>query len=148
MFTRRLDPGGVNFSRLTAGEEALFVEMVPSLRSVAAGVKSAPSESSSEDEGLEEVMGRPPSADMMDTDGQEREESAVNRQTALLSLDVLARVLGKRHETAFIGVLKDVTGIVAGDGPGALPGGACVIMCSVKPFFSAEFFMLNANEAS
>lgn len=127
MFTRRLAPGGVKSRRLTAGEEALFVEMVPSLRSVATGAKSAPSESSTEeDEELEEVMGRSPSAELIDTDGKERKESAVNRQTALLSLDVLARVMGRRHETVFVGVLKDVTGIVAGDGPGALPGEARV----------------------
>lgn len=146
MFTRRLDPGGVNAPRLTAAEEALFVEMVPSLRSVATGVKSAPSESSTaeEDEELEEVMGRSPSAELMNT-GEEMEESAVNRQTALLSLDVLARVLGKHHETAFVSVLSDVTGIVAGDGPGALPGEAHVIMCSVKQFFFVELFFVHVE---
>ena len=59
----------------------------------------------------------------MDGEGEdEMGENAVNRQTALLSLDVLARVLGRRHQDAFIGVLDDVTHIVAGEGPGALPG--------------------------
>lgn len=59
----------------------------------------------------------------MDEDGEgDMVESAVNRQTALLSLDVLARVLGRRHQGAFVGVLDDVTEIVAGEGPGALPG--------------------------
>lgn len=64
------------------------------------------------------------SADGMDEDKAEGDmvESAVNRQTALLSLDVLARVLGRRHQGAFVGVLDDVTEIVAGGGPGALPG--------------------------
>lgn len=57
-----------------------------------------------------------------DTQKIDMVESAVNRQTALLSLDVLARVLGRRHQDAFVGVLDDVTEIVAGKGPGALPG--------------------------
>lgn len=57
-----------------------------------------------------------------DSDPDGMKESAVNRQTALLSLDVLARVLGRRHQGAFEGVLGDVTEIVAGVGPGALPG--------------------------
>ena len=56
-------------------------------------------------------------------------ESAVNRQTALLSLDVLARVLGRRHQDAFVGVLDDVTEIVAGEGPGALPGEKLSVLC-------------------
>lgn len=75
---------------------------------------------------LTQVMG-PSSraaADPMDEDEGEGDmvESAVNRQTALLSLDVLARVLGRRHQGAFVGVLDDVTEIVAGEGTGALPG--------------------------
>ncbi len=57
----------------------------------------------------------------MDDADEDMGESAVNRQTALLSLNVLARVLGRRHQGAFVGVLDDVTQIVAGDGPGALP---------------------------
>lgn len=67
-----------------------------------------------------QVMG--PSSDAMDEDEDDMKESAVNRQTALLSLDVLARVLGRRHQGAFIGVLDNVTEIVAGKGPAALPG--------------------------
>lgn len=59
---------------------------------------------------------------MDDEDEDDVGESAVNRQTALLSLNVLARVLGRRHQGAFMGVLDDVTQIVAGEGPGALPG--------------------------
>lgn len=68
------------------------------------------------------VMGR--SSGAMDEDDGEDDmtESAVNRQTALLSLDVLARVTGRRHKGAFVGVLDDVTEIVAGKGSGALPG--------------------------
>lgn len=63
-------------------------------------------------------------------------ESAVNRQTALLSLDVLARVLGRRHQDAFVGVLDDVTEIVAGEGPGALLGEklSVLCLCSVRLF--------------
>lgn len=203
MFTRRLDPEGGTL-RLTPGEESLFVDMVPSLRSVAMGKKATGASLAPEDEldgGLEEVscfitlwaffrdraivlrvrwhfvcckrkalevnniyntsetrssdtcalaifnvtyttryktamqhimsdhglmmhvfqvMG--PSPDDMDEDEDGMKESAVNRQTALLSLDVLARVLGRRHQGAFIGVLDDVTEIVAGKGPAALPG--------------------------
>lgn len=65
-------------------------------------------------------------------------ESAVNRQTALLSLDVLARVLGRRHQTAFVGVLDDVTDIAAGVGPGALPGEPCRHMVIVSLFISRQ----------
>lgn len=126
MFTRRLDPAAAGGAapRLSPGEESLFVEMVPSLRMVAMG-RSTRSPSSGGDGGssdmesdsnLEEVMGP--------TTNEEEagEESAVNRQTALLSLDVLARVLGRRHQAAFVGVVDDVTEIVAGVGPAALPG--------------------------
>lgn len=49
-------------------------------------------------------------------------ESVVNRQTAMLSMDVLARVLGRKYQSAFVGVLDDVTQIVTGTGPGTLPG--------------------------
>ncbi|CAM9975544.1 unnamed protein product [Ectocarpus sp. 13 AM-2016] len=62
-----------------------------------------------------------PDAMEQDSELTGMKESAVNRQTALLSLDVLARVLGRRHQGAFEGVLDDVTEIVAGVGPGALP---------------------------
>ena len=126
MFTRRLDPAaGAAAPRLSPGEESLFVEMVPSLRMVAMGRSTrSPSGGAGDnsemdsDPTLEEVMG--PS---MDEDEEETgEESAVNRQTALLSLDVLARVLGRRHQAAFVGVVDDVTEIVAGVGPAALPG--------------------------
>lgn len=61
MFTRRLDPataGGAQ--RLAPGEEGLFVDMVPSLRSVAMGKKAGGSSPASEGDrvleaGLEEV---------------------------------------------------------------------------------------------
>ncbi|CBJ49062.1 conserved unknown protein [Ectocarpus siliculosus] len=136
MFTRRLDPaeggGSGGAPRLSPGEESLFVEMVPSLRLVAMGKRSVGRAGEDDDdigEGIEEVMG--PSSpeggeggpDAMDQDRDEdgMKESAVNRQTALLSLDVLARVLGRRHQGAFEGVLGDVTEMVAGVGPGALP---------------------------
>lgn len=66
------------------------------------------------------VMGS--SYDAMDDSEEDVEENVVNRQTALLSLDVLARVLGSRHQGAFVGVLDDLTEIVGGNGPGALPG--------------------------
>lgn len=66
-----------------------------------------------------------PSRDAKAVGEEEKKERAVNRQTALLSLDVLARVLGKQHQGAFVGVLDDVTEIVAGEEPSALPG-ACV----------------------
>lgn len=62
------------------------------------------------------------SADMDDDDEAGNEESNVNRQTAMLSLDVMARVMGRRHQSAFIGVLEDITDVVAGDGPGSLAG--------------------------
>ena len=123
MFTRRLDPAAAGGAapRLSPGEEYLFVEMVPSLRMVAMG-RSTRSPSSGDnsdmesDPNLEEVMG--PSTN----EEEAEEESAVNRQTALLSLDVLARVLGRRHQAAFVGVVDDVTEIVAGVGPASLPG--------------------------
>lgn len=57
MFTRRLDPEGGTL-RLTPGEESLFVDMVPSLRSVAMGKKATDASLAPEDEldgGLEEV---------------------------------------------------------------------------------------------
>jgi len=62
MFTRRLDPataGGAQ--RLAPEEESLFVDMVPSLRSVAMGKKAGGSSSAAESDdaleaGLEEVM--------------------------------------------------------------------------------------------
>lgn len=122
MFTHRLDPSGGGAPRLSPGEESLFVEMVPPLRRVAMG---GGSEIEGFEAGVEEVMGRSLEAEAMedgDEDDDKGEESAVNRQTAMLSLDVLARVLGKRHQAAFVGVLDDVTEMVAGDGPGALPG--------------------------
>lgn len=123
MFTRRLDPAAAGGAapRLSPGEEYLFVEMVPSLRMVAMG-RSTRNPSSGDnsdmesDPNLEEVMG--PSTN----EEEAGEESAVNRQTALLSLDVLARVIGRRHQAAFVGVVDDVTEIVAGVGPASLPG--------------------------
>ncbi|CAM9439904.1 unnamed protein product [Ectocarpus sp. 6 AP-2014] len=135
MFTRRLDPaegGGSGGSpRLSPGEESLFVEMLPSLRLVAMGKRSVGGAGEDDDdmgEGIEEVMGPSspvggggPDAMHQDRDADGMKESAVNRQTALLSLDVLARVLGRRHQGAFEGVLGDVTEMVAGVGPGALP---------------------------
>ncbi|CAM9340670.1 unnamed protein product [Ectocarpus sp. 12 AP-2014] len=136
MFTRRLDPaeggGSGGAPRLSPGEENLFVEMVPSLRLVAMGKRSVGGAGKDDDdmgEGIEEVMGPSspaeggggPDAMDQDSDPNGMKESAVNRQTALLSLDVLARVLGRRHQGAFEGVLDDVTEIVAGVGPGALP---------------------------
>eukprot|EP00752_Nemacystus_decipiens_P002133 g2034.t1 len=131
MFTQRLDPakGGSGVGpRLAPEEERLIVEMMPSLRSVAMGHKAGGSLTATDQDeameaGLEEVMG--PSdgaADAMDKEGEgDMVESVVNRQTALLSLNVLAHVLGRRHQDAFVGVLDDVTEIVAGEGPGALP---------------------------
>ncbi|CAM9175365.1 unnamed protein product [Ectocarpus sp. 12 AP-2014] len=137
MFTRRLDPaeggGSGGAPRLSPGEESLFVEMVPSLRLIAMGKRSvggAGKDDGDMGEGIEEVMGPSSPAegggggpDGMDQDSDPNgmKESAVNRQTALLSLDVLARALGRRHQGAFEGVLDDVTEIVAGVGPGALP---------------------------
>lgn len=87
-----------------------------------------------------QVMG--PSSDDMDEDEGEDDmkESAVNRQTALLSLDVLARVLGRRHQGAFVGVLDDVTVIVAGEGPGALPGELSLVF-----FVSSSFHAVLAS---
>ena len=132
MLTRRLDPAGRAAPRLSPAEETLFVEMVPSLRSVVTGVKSSPlSWSSTGDssvgdddsaEGLEEVMGQQPMDEEMSSGERDATETSVNRQTALLTLDVLARVLGTRYQTEFVDVLADVTSIVAGDGPGALAG--------------------------
>lgn len=63
MFTQRLDPAGGGSRgapRLAPGEESLFVEMVPSLRSVAVGKKAGQSLPAAEEDeateaGLEEV---------------------------------------------------------------------------------------------
>lgn len=66
-------------------------------------------------------------------------ESAGNRQTALLSLDVLARVLGRRHQGAFVGVLDDVTEMVTGEGPGALPGEIRHVCLSWSPVWRLFF---------
>ena len=59
MFTRRLDPAG-GAQRLAPDEEILFVDMIPSLRSVAMGKKAGGSLSAAEDDddmetGMEEV---------------------------------------------------------------------------------------------
>lgn len=141
MFTRRLDPAsGGTAPSLSPGEEYLFVEMVPSLRMVAMGKSTRGAEETSESDpdpnaNLEEVMG--PSSN---EEAEEGEESAVNRQTALLSLDVLARVLGRRHKDAFVGVVEDVTEIVAGTSPAALPGEKmiCVALSSCLLSFFCE----------
>lgn len=66
MFTQRLDPAGGGSGgalRLAPGEESLFVEMVPPLRSVAMGKKAVGSLSATEEDeameaGLEEVRAR------------------------------------------------------------------------------------------
>ncbi|CAM9545090.1 unnamed protein product [Scytosiphon promiscuus] len=155
MFTRRLDPEGGAALRLSPGEEGLFVEMVPSLRLVAMGKNSSAVGADSDDDGdaaadarLEEVMGPSSSeTDAMDQDGENvegtgMEESAVNRQTALLSLDVLARVLGRRHQAAFVGVLDDVTDIVAGVGPGALPAVGESGADGILPLRASAFLLL------
>lgn len=113
MFTRRLDPASGGSPSLFPGEESLFIDMVPSLRLVATGKSHVVD---SDDENV--VMGGGRAA----SDGRGDEESPVNRQTALLSLDVLARVLGRRHQLVFMGVLDDVTEIVAGDVSGDVPG--------------------------
>eukprot|EP00903_Cladosiphon_okamuranus_P012984 g12116.t2 len=153
MFTQRLDPAGGGSGgalRLALGEESLFVEMVPSLRSVAMGKKAGGSLSATEEDeaveaGLEEVMG--PSAGVADAMDEEEgdcdmAESAVNRQTALLSLDVLARVLGRRHQDAFVCVLDDVTEIVAGEGPSALPGVGESGADGILPLRASAFLLL------
>lgn len=114
MFTRRLDPASGGGPSLSPGEESLFVDMVPSLRVVATGKTLAVDSDADDDVAMEGSLGE--SAGGLD------EESAVNRQTALLSLDVLARVLGRRHQVVFAGVLDDVTEIVAGDGSVAMSG--------------------------
>ncbi|CAM9674824.1 unnamed protein product [Hapterophycus canaliculatus] len=69
-------------------------------------------------------------------------ESAVNRQTALLSLDVLARVLGRRYQAAFVGVLDDVTDIVAGVGTGALPAVGESGSDGILPLRASAFLLL------
>lgn len=112
MFTRRLDPASGGAPSLSPGEESLFVDMVPSLRVVASGKTLAVD--SDEDVAME--------GSLDESGGGVDEESDVNRQTALLSLDVLARVLGRRHQVVFTGVLDEVTEIVTGDGSGAISG--------------------------
>lgn len=125
MFTRRLDPARGGTPRLSPGEELLFIDMIPSLRMVAKGKMSAGDDEGAEGD-MEEVMGRSSSeVEPMEEDANDstdEEESLINRQTALLSLDVLARVLGRRHQDAFMGVLDDVTSIVAREGSDSMPG--------------------------
>ncbi|CAM9381439.1 unnamed protein product [Ectocarpus fasciculatus] len=157
MFTRRLDPaeggGSGGAPRLSPGEESLFVEMVPSLRLVAMGKRSVGGTEGDDDdigEGMEEVMGPSspsggvgePDAMDQDSDADGMKESAVNRQTALLSLDVLARVLGRRHQGAFEGVLGDVTEIVAGAGPGALPAVGQAGSDGILPLRASAFLLV------
>ncbi|CAM9117936.1 unnamed protein product [Choristocarpus tenellus] len=121
MFTRRLDPshqhdpssGGVVKGgsaslaplRLSPEEEFLFLDMLPDTKRVAAGRGRKVLGST---EGVNSFNG---DDDMSDVQGQ-MEESLLNRQTALLSLDVLARSLGRRHPKAFVSVLDVVTVIV------------------------------------
>lgn len=89
--------------------------------------------------------GGPDDAMDQDSDAEGMKESAVNRQTALLSLDVLARVLGRRHQVAFEGVLGDVTEIVAGVGSGALPGELCQY-CR-RPLVSTRIYLVTDGVA-
>lgn len=112
MFTRRLDTSGGDVMSLSPGEQSLFIDMVPSLRIVATG-KMLPVESD-EDVVMDSAPGR--SAECPE------KEVSINRQTALLCLNILARVMGRRHQVVFAGVLDDVTEIVARDGSSALPG--------------------------
>lgn len=143
MFTRRLDPASGDVPRLSPGEEALFVDMIPSLRAVTLGMTSLSRSSSTPEEkdgSVEPMNDGDQEGSDSNTRGDVEEESAVNRQTALLSLDVLARVLGRRHQLAFVGVLDDVTEIVAGKGPNALPGTCCsAYLLPVPPFFAVLY---------
>lgn len=113
MFSDRLlsSEGSVPM-RIPPGEEALFIDMLPSLRRVMVGVREAKAVSGAE----------APDGVGWNADDVEVEESDVNRQTAVLALDVLARVLGRGYESSFSKVLEDVTHVIAGTGPGALPG--------------------------
>lgn len=45
--------------------------------------------------------------------GQEEEEQAINRQTALYSLKLLCRSFGPRHQEAFLPVLSKTVELVA-----------------------------------
>lgn len=45
--------------------------------------------------------------------GQEEEEQAVNRQTALYSLKLLCRIFGTHHQKAFLPVLSKTVELVA-----------------------------------
>lgn len=112
MFSDRLLANeGSGPMRIPPGEEALFIDMLPSLRRVMVGVRRV--QESSE-------AGAP--GGVGSNVGNEVDESDVNRQTAILALDVLARVLGRGHPSSFLKVLGDVTHMVAGTAPGALPG--------------------------
>lgn len=46
-------------------------------------------------------------------EGQEEEEQAVNRQTALYSLKLLCRMFGAHHQAAFLPVLNKTVELVA-----------------------------------
>lgn len=45
-------------------------------------------------------------------EGQEEEEQAINRQTALYSLKLLCRIFGSRHQKAFLPVLSKTVELV------------------------------------
>lgn len=109
MFTARLDPDGRSKSRFSSGEEALLIDMLPPLSRVAIGRSRARSDE-----------------DAMDEDDDESgngKENTLIRQTAMLSLDVLARVLGRRYQSAFMSVLDDMTEVIVAGEPGS-PSGA------------------------
>ncbi|CAM9637092.1 unnamed protein product, partial [Phaeothamnion confervicola] len=105
----------------TPEESSLFLDMLPILREVIAGSRG----------GLSAAAGTCKVADSRtggggasggggDDEQNGAGENAINLQTALLSVDVLARMLGVQHPEAFAGVLDDITALVAAGLP--LPG--------------------------